>query len=72
MIHNFLINLFYCRNQIMAYRYLARNQPVPSQVLMALQGKRPDGTPLSPTPPPSNQYPPPSGQQVGIIKYFKT
>lgn len=56
----------------MAYRYLARNQPVPSQVLMALQGKRPDGTPLSPTPPPSNQYPPPSGQQVGIIKYFKT
>ncbi|XP_049821381.1 ATP-dependent helicase brm-like isoform X2 [Aethina tumida] len=52
------------RNQIMAYRYLARNQPVPSQVLMALQGKRPDGTPLSPTPPPSNQYPPPSGQQT--------
>ncbi|XP_060525669.1 ATP-dependent helicase brm-like [Cylas formicarius] len=40
------------RNQIMAYRYLARNQPIPHQILMALQGKKPDGTPQSPTPPP--------------------
>ncbi|KAL1500937.1 hypothetical protein ABEB36_006353 [Hypothenemus hampei] len=41
------------RNQIMAYRCLARNQPIPHQVLMALQGKRPDGTPQFPTPPSS-------------------
>ncbi|XP_066257034.1 ATP-dependent helicase brm-like [Euwallacea similis] len=41
------------RNQIMAYRCLARNQPIPSQVLMGLQGKRPDGTGQFPTPPTS-------------------
>ncbi|XP_060523815.1 ATP-dependent helicase brm-like [Cylas formicarius] len=34
------------RNQIMAYRCLARNQPVPHSVMMALQGKKPDGSPL--------------------------
>lgn len=42
----------------MAYRYLARNQPLPPQVSMALQGKRPDGTPQCPTPPPPANYPP--------------
>lgn len=41
------------RNQILAYRCLARNQPIPHQVLMGLQGKRPDGTPQFPTPPSS-------------------
>ncbi|VEN45337.1 unnamed protein product [Callosobruchus maculatus] len=42
------------RNQIMAYRYLARNQPIPPQVSMALQQtKRPDdGSP----PPPNSGY----------------
>lgn len=40
----------------MAYRYLARNQPIPHQVSMALQGKRPDGLPQCPTPPPSSGY----------------
>lgn len=30
----------------MAYRYLARNQSIPQQIVMALQGKRPDGSPL--------------------------
>lgn len=41
----------------MAYRYLARNQAIPHQVVMALQGKRPDGSPQCPTPPPSSSYP---------------
>ncbi|KAJ8974907.1 hypothetical protein NQ317_009836 [Molorchus minor] len=45
------------RNQIMAYRYLARNQPIPPQVAMALQGKRPDGSPQCPTPPPPSSFP---------------
>lgn len=40
----------------MAYRYLARNQPIPAHVNMALQGKRPDGAPQCSTPPPSNTY----------------
>lgn len=43
------------RNQIMAYRYLARNQPIPQPILMALQGKRPDGSPLQPPTPPPGQ-----------------
>ncbi|XP_066256953.1 ATP-dependent helicase brm-like isoform X2 [Euwallacea similis] len=47
------IQMTQLRNQIMAYRYLARNQPIPQQILMALQGKRSDGSPLqSSTPPP--------------------
>ncbi|XP_072385053.1 ATP-dependent helicase brm-like isoform X2 [Diabrotica undecimpunctata] len=41
------------RNQIMAYRYIARNQPVPSQINLSLQGKRSDSSPQCPTPPPS-------------------
>lgn len=41
------------RNQIIAYRCLARNQPIPHPVMMALQGKRPDGSPQFPTPPTS-------------------
>lgn len=45
----------------MAYRYLARNQPIPPQVNMALQGKRHEGTPQPPTPPPPSSYP----QQTG-------
>ncbi|XP_076275464.1 ATP-dependent helicase brm-like isoform X1 [Rhynchophorus ferrugineus] len=51
------------RNQIMAYRCLARNQPVPHQILMGLQGKRPDGTPQFPTPPSSPFQQPPTGDQ---------
>ncbi|XP_030758143.1 ATP-dependent helicase brm-like [Sitophilus oryzae] len=47
------------RNQIMAYRYLARNQPIPQQIILALQGKRADGSPLqSSTPPPTQENPP--------------
>ncbi|XP_056642745.1 ATP-dependent helicase brm-like isoform X1 [Diorhabda sublineata] len=42
------------RNQIMAYRYIARNQPVPSQINLALQGKRPEGSPQCSTPPPNS------------------
>ncbi|XP_076275469.1 ATP-dependent helicase brm-like isoform X2 [Rhynchophorus ferrugineus] len=46
------------RNQIMAYRYLARNQPIPQQILLALQGKRVDGSPIpSSTPPPGQESP---------------
>ncbi|KAL1500939.1 hypothetical protein ABEB36_006354 [Hypothenemus hampei] len=40
------------RNQIMAYRYLARNQLVPQHIMMALQNKRID---QSSTPPPQGQ-----------------
>ncbi|KAG5880736.1 hypothetical protein JTB14_009146 [Gonioctena quinquepunctata] len=41
------------RNQIMAYRCIARNQPVPHSILLGLQGKRADGSPQFPTPPSS-------------------
>ncbi|XP_023029619.2 ATP-dependent helicase brm isoform X2 [Leptinotarsa decemlineata] len=56
------------RNQIMAYRCLARNQPVPHSILLGLQGKRSDGTPQFPTPPsspfqPQGSGPPPSTEQ---------
>lgn len=37
----------------MAYRLLARNQPLTQQLAMAVQGKRPDGSPQFPTPPSS-------------------
>lgn len=47
------IQMTQLRNQIMAYRYLARNQPVPPAVILGLQGKRPDGSPQFPTPPSS-------------------
>lgn len=45
--------MFNFRAQIMAYRMLARNQPLTPQVTMAVQGKRPDGQPQCPTPPSS-------------------
>lgn len=38
------------RAQIMAYRCIARNQPIPENISMALQGKRP--IPFTPPPPP--------------------
>ena len=41
------------RAQIMAYRILARNQPLPAQIAMAVQGKRPEqGGPVGPNQPP--------------------
>ena len=42
------------RAQIMAYRFLARNQPVPQNIGLAVQGKRPEALQL--------QQQPPSGQ----------
>ncbi|XP_018562327.2 ATP-dependent helicase brm isoform X2 [Anoplophora glabripennis] len=57
------------RNQIMAYRYLARNQPVPPQISMALQGKRPDGSPQCPTPPPSPYPQGATGHQSPVQNY---
>ena len=33
------------RAQIMAYRMLARNQPLPNEVILAMQGKKLDGVP---------------------------
>lgn len=56
------------RAQIMAYRMLARNQPLTQQVQMAVQGKRQDGgAPQCPTPP-SSPFQPQNvpGQQVGF------
>ncbi|XP_055706641.1 ATP-dependent helicase brm isoform X3 [Phlebotomus papatasi] len=42
------------RAQIMAYRLLARNQPLTKQIAAVIQGQRPDGTPPQcPTPPAS-------------------
>ncbi|XP_025830418.1 ATP-dependent helicase brm isoform X3 [Agrilus planipennis] len=55
------IQMVQLRAQIMAYRMLARNQPIPQQMAMAVQGKRPDGSPQCPTPPPSSPYQPSSG-----------
>ncbi|XP_017784542.1 PREDICTED: ATP-dependent helicase brm isoform X2 [Nicrophorus vespilloides] len=62
------------RSQILAYRMLARNQPLTQQMTMAVQGKRPDGTPQFPTPPsspfqqavqaPQSGGPPPSSGEV--------
>ena len=45
--------------QIMAYRFLARNQPLPPQVAMAVQGKRPD------QPPPVSGAPPGAAPPYG-------
>ncbi|XP_050309192.1 ATP-dependent helicase brm-like [Anthonomus grandis grandis] len=54
------------RNQIMAWRCLSRNQPIPHNILMGLQGKRPDGGPQFPTPPSSPlQAGQPGDQQQG-------
>lgn len=52
----------------MAYRMLARNQPLTQQMTMAVQGKRPDGTSQCPTPPSSpfqNQH-----SQVCYILFY--
>lgn len=53
------------RAQIMAYRMLARHQPLPPQIVMAVQGKRTDGAPGQP--PPGPPYPParPGGPSPG-------
>lgn len=67
--------IFLCafRAQIMAYRMLARNQPLNPQIIHAVQGKRQDGTPLCPTPPSSPfqpQGPPGQPQQpVRTMRY---
>lgn len=53
------------RNQIMAYRCLARNQPIPSSILLGVQGKRPDGSPQFPTPP-SSPFQPQTGGQTPV------
>lgn len=54
----------------MAYRLLARNQPLSQQLQMAVQGKRTEGPPQCPTPPSSPFQPqgsaPPPGQQVSV------
>ncbi|XP_044262414.1 ATP-dependent helicase brm isoform X2 [Tribolium madens] len=52
------------RAQIMAYRMLARNQPLSPQIVNAVQGKRPDGTPQCPTPP-SSPFQPQGPQPQG-------
>lgn len=52
------------RAQIMAYRILARNQPLPPQIAMAVQGKRPEGVPpqVPPYRQPQQQQAPPNTQ----------
>lgn len=47
------------RAQIMAYRLLARNQPIPPNITTAAQGRRPDVPPNQPN------AGPPMGQQPG-------
>lgn len=56
----------------MAYRLLARNQPLSQQLAMAVQGKRTEGPPQCPTPPsspfqPQGGPPPAPGQQVSLV-----
>jgi len=68
------------RAQIMAYRFLARNQPVPQNIGLAVQGKRPEALQLQPQPPsgqPEQQLHPstnqpfqrPPGSAAGILDY---
>merc|ERR1719225_805365 len=54
------------RAQIMAYRILARNQPLPPQIAMAVQGKRPEqgAPPSQPIPPIGGTRP---GQPMGAV-----
>lgn len=61
------------RAQIMAYRYITRNQPLPEGLAMAYQGKRPlqYPTPMGPQqqqqqgPPPPHMGPPMAPQPGG-------
>ena len=50
------------RAQIMAYRFLARNQPLPPQIAMAVSGRRPEQGPPTAGGPPSSGGPQQSGQ----------
>ncbi|GAB0086937.1 ATP-dependent helicase brm [Sergentomyia squamirostris] len=50
------------RAQIMAYRLLARNQPLTKQIAAVIQGQRPDGTPPQCPTPPSSPF-----QQPGMM-----
>lgn len=50
---------------------LARSQPLSQQIVMAVQGKRPDGAPQCPTPPSSPFQPQPiPGQPPSQVKIF--
>eukprot|EP00095_Tigriopus_kingsejongensis_P009239 maker-scaffold495_size155559-snap-gene-0.32 protein:Tk09239 transcript:maker-scaffold495_size155559-snap-gene-0.32-mRNA-1 annotation:"homeotic gene" len=55
------------RAQIMAYRFLARNQPLPPQIAMAVSGKRPEGQGPPGAPPygPSRPGGPPGSASPG-------
>ena len=46
----------------MAYRFLARNQPLPQQIAVAVTGRRPDGQPGGPPPQGQPGY---QGSQMG-------
>lgn len=71
------------RAQIMAYRMLARNQPLPQNIIMAIQGKRVDMPPIGMPPsapmtgpsciPPFPQQcrPPDSGEYMGLYIYME-
>ncbi len=56
--------LLQLRAQIMAYKLLARTQPLPEHIRIAIQGKTPSVKP-SGTPSQSNQLPPRSQNQPG-------
>ncbi len=51
------------RAQIMAYRYLARNHPLPPQIVMAVQGRKPEGAAAGP--PPTGSGPAPTQRPPG-------
>ena len=53
------------RAQIMAYRFLARNQPLPQQIAIAVTGRRPDGQPGGPAAPNQGQPGGYQGSQMG-------
>lgn len=58
------------RAQIMAYRMLARNQPLTKQIQAVIQSPRADGTPPQcPTPPASGQ-PNPGYANVSASIYY--
>lgn len=59
--------MFQLRNQIMAYRYLARNQAIPEHVHAASQGRRmpaPSGPPAGPVGPPGSMPMQPQPQSM--------
>ncbi|KAA0188946.1 hypothetical protein HAZT_HAZT003560 [Hyalella azteca] len=60
------VQMHQLRAQIMAYRFLARSQPVPSQVALVAQGRRPESNDVPPRAPGIPSPAPGSGSPMGL------